>query len=100
MQPTVNISNDSQFMKSYRWWTAIAMLVLMVGWTSAADASYNYRKRITIDHSRVGSDCTHCIGLRCAGDGDHPAAAALRQLHRCGPYAPGSPGETLKMPRH
>ena len=61
MQPTVDISNLFQIIKSHRRWTTIALvlLVMVVGWTSAAHASYNYRKRITIDHNRVGSSCSH-----------------------------------------
>ena len=61
MLPTIDISNLFQIIKSHRRWTTIALvlLVMVVGWTSAAHASYNYRKRITIDHNRVGSSCSH-----------------------------------------
>ena len=61
MQPSTEITNNSYFIKRYRWWTAITLvlLVLIVGWTSAAHASYVYRKRITIDHTRVGTGCSH-----------------------------------------
>jgi hypothetical protein len=61
MQPTIDTRNLFQLVKRHRWWTAIAavMLVLIVGWTSAAHAGYSYRKRITIDHTRVGTGCSH-----------------------------------------
>ncbi|MGD9089996.1 MAG: PilC/PilY family type IV pilus protein, partial [Desulfobacterales bacterium] len=61
MQPTNNISNHSRFINRHRWWTTIALvlLVMIVGWTSAADASYTYRKRITIDHNKVGGSASH-----------------------------------------
>jgi hypothetical protein len=61
MQPTIDVSNNSQFRTRYRWWTAMALvlLVLIVGWTSAAHASYAYRKRITIDHNKVGGSESH-----------------------------------------
>ncbi|MGD2097962.1 MAG: PilC/PilY family type IV pilus protein [Desulfobacterales bacterium] len=61
MQPTTVISNLFQMMKCYRRWTTIALvvLVLTIGWTSAAHASYAYRKRITIDHNKVGGSVSH-----------------------------------------
>ena len=62
MRSTVDIDSLFEFVEGYRRWTtmAIVLLVLIVGWTSAAQAdSYNYRKRITVDHSRVGSGCSH-----------------------------------------
>ena len=61
MQGETDISSIFQFIKCYRRWkqTALLLLVLMLSWTSAAQASYNYRKRITIDHNRVDSSCTH-----------------------------------------
>ncbi|MGD8671405.1 MAG: hypothetical protein PVF31_15020, partial [Desulfobacterales bacterium] len=62
MQPRIHITNTFQFIKCHRCWTraALVLLIIILGWTSAAHAtSYNYRKRITIDHNQVSSSCSH-----------------------------------------
>lgn len=61
MQPTTDISHISQFIRRFRRRTqaALMLLILILGWTTAVHASYNYRKRITIDHNRVSSGCAH-----------------------------------------
>ena len=44
-----------------RMWTSIAtmLITIILIWSTVAHASSNYRKRITIDHNRVSSDCSH-----------------------------------------
>jgi hypothetical protein len=76
MQRETDMTNTFQFIKCHRRWmrAALLLLILILGWTSAAHASYNYRKRITIDHNRVGSGCSHLydfpVFIKIANDPD------------------------------
>ena len=61
MQLTDPIKQDVQSLNRYNSWTraGLLLLILILGWTTAARADYSFRKRITINHAQVSQSCTH-----------------------------------------